>query len=646
MKWFWQRKKPVPQPVAPAPDAPARERRTTSPRAARRTAPLAPGALEPRNEVLAFARDTLNAQGARVQMEEDDLVIAIFPDTAPARYTTSITRARAEDDVTLLTQGAPALAAIFEVAEARARLSAVTLTATGDPAALALRALTPSAGFCGRCAGGDPHAAHAAGRPLCDTCPLRSGGLALRAASAPTRAVIHSGEDELSVELTYRVSGHDRRGRRDEWLRLAFSAGDGAQLPPLAVETLATATPTSDSDATIEETIASAATRATTALRPGAEALAAYLAARVEAEFQRRIEDVTVTHERVKREGAHDEVVIASSLARDLSSLADVYGVGVEAALESVCIIHSPLARVHVEWERGAETELIVDSGRGEVRPPSCAHCGALAMAGRICAAGHVVCAACAQTCARCGAVRCAVCAVEPLTPCALCREPLCRDCVRSCDVCGAPHCASHLWTCAEGDQTLCLYDLTPCAECQTPLCEAHALACTVCGQRHCTHHTRVCKTGGEALCAIHAASCVTCHHALCDAHLTRCEACAQSVCTDDLLTCAGCGRALCACSDLTPCATCGALYCASCHAGSASCPACRALSPASAADLELLRLAAAAEPAISLKRAWVTGQNARGRVYVSRGLGREEAYVIDNQGAIIASRRKGWRAG
>jgi hypothetical protein len=61
--------------------------------------------------------------------------------------------------------------------------------------------------------------------------------------------------------------------------------------------------------------------------------------------------------------------------------------------------------------------------------------------------------------------------------------------------------------------------------------------------------------------------------------------------------------------------------------------------------DLEPLRLASEREPAISLKRTWLTGQNTLARVFISRGLGREEAYLVTEQGDIIATHRKGWRA-
>jgi hypothetical protein len=57
------------------------------------------------------------------------------------------------------------------------------------------------------------------------------------------------------------------------------------------------------------------------------------------------------------------------------------------------------------------------------------------------------------------------------------------------------------------------------------------------------------------------------------------------------------------------------------------------------------LRLAAARDTTINLKRSWLGGRNALARVYVARGLGREEVYIVSEQGEVIASHRKGWRA-
>jgi hypothetical protein len=130
MKWFWQRrKKDVAAPGATLLEEPAQRisratkpprvtappRVTMPPRLGVRSAPLG-AIMEPRDALLAFARDLLNAQGARVRVEEDDLVTATLPDGSSARYTTTLARAHAEEETALLTQGAPALELLFEEA--------------------------------------------------------------------------------------------------------------------------------------------------------------------------------------------------------------------------------------------------------------------------------------------------------------------------------------------------------------------------------------------------------------------------------------------------------------------------------------------------------------------------------------------------
>ncbi len=644
MRWFWQRRKK--EGASPGAmrteEAQGRVKRVTSPRPVVLSGPLAT-ALEPRDELLAFARDLLNARGARVRVEEDDLVIATFSTSAPARYTTTLARARVEEETTLLTQGAPALETLFEEAAHRARFTTAVLARNVEPAALAMRALAPLPAACGRCAG-NGHERWQAGMPGCDACPLRHDALALRWESRPVSARVVRWEDEPGVELTYRISGRDRRGRRDEWLRLAFSSQYGARVPALTLDQIATA---QASDAALPDNSASGAAmdHAREKLQPGLDALSAYLAQRVSDEFLRRVEDVTTTHERLKRERPEEALTISAALERELASLADVYGIEVEASLEAVCYITSPVALVAIETELGSGPTVSVDAGRGVARPPTCAGCGANAVAGRVCAHGHVYCSDCVEACARCDAMRCPACGAPPLAPCGLCGDLTCDACARACDSCGGRFCADHIWACIEGDLSLCLRDLILCGECQSPLCQSHATSCSVCDEALCPRHARICKTGGEALCATHSTACGSCHQPLCAAHTARCENCGQGTCGDDIFTCPGCGRALCACSAPSPCASCGASYCARCHDGGATCPACRNLSPASETDLEPLRLAAVREPAISPKRSWLTGRNALARVYVSRSLGREEAYLISEQGDIIATHRKGWLA-
>ena len=140
MRWFWQRRKK---------DEPAGEGAVTmAQRAAAVTGRPAPSA-ELSDDLLRFARDLLNAQGARVRAEDDDLLIATLPDGGAARYTTTLARARAEEQTTLLSQGAAALETFFDEAAQRARLVSLRLSSTStEPGAIALGQRTPLVGAC------------------------------------------------------------------------------------------------------------------------------------------------------------------------------------------------------------------------------------------------------------------------------------------------------------------------------------------------------------------------------------------------------------------------------------------------------------------------------------------------------------------
>jgi hypothetical protein len=641
MKWFWQRRKKE----APATNVPTKEpqperlNRATQPRAPKRSTPLAITA-EPRGELLAFARDLLSAQGLRVRVEEDDLVTASGSDGATARYTTTIARARAEEEITLLTQGAPALSAFFDVAAQRARRSSVTLTRPDDPESLVLRALRFPAEACGRCASGAKDGLPIA--PSCEVCPLRHGALALRWESRPATPHVTGWEDAQSVEFAYCISGRDRRRRRDEWLRLAFDANSGARVRPITLPQLGAATSESPESSAPNIRPASASVRKR--LRPGMEALSAYLAQRAGAEYQRRVEDVTATHERLKRERPDETVMIAAALDRELASLAGDYSVEVEASLAAICFVTSPIARIQVPTADGGELSLTFDAGREDVHAPVCAICGDVTTAGRVCVHGHLSCANCVEACAHCDALRCPLCDPKPFARCGTCHEWTCDGCARACDDCSVRHCAEHVWVCVAGDHTLCLTHVTPCDECQAPLCQTHVATCAECGKALCPDHTCECVTGNESLCAVHATSCATCHQPLCAAHTLNCDECGQAICQQDHFICLGCGRDLCGCSHPEPCEVCGASYCARCYEGGATCPACRNLTPARDDDLQPLRLASERDATINLKRAWLAGSNALSRIYVSRGLGREEVYVVSNKGEVIAMHRKGWR--
>jgi hypothetical protein len=614
MKWFWQRRKKETSVVEQAPKL-ERARTATAPLGSRAT-PL-PVTAEPRSELLAFARDLLSVQGLRVRVEEDDLVTATSADGSIARYTASVARARGEEETTLLTQGAPTLTALFDDAAQRARVSAVTLARLADIEGLTLRALQEPGGACGRCANGTAQdgPAHT---PTCEACPLRQGELALHWESQPQSPRVTDWTQAASIELTYRVSGRDRRGRREEWIRLAFDAQSGARLTPLTLAQLGSAT--AGGAARGEVDVKNASVSASEALQPGMAALSAFLAQRVGAEYQQRVADITVTHERLKREQPDSIAMVNATLERELASLADVYSVDVEAALDAICFIRSPLARLVVPTVDGGQLAVNVDAGRGVVAEPVCVACGKTQAAGRVCAQGHFTCAECTEACVHCDALRCPVCAPKEFARCGLCRGWTCANCARPCDECGVAHCPDHVWTCVAGDHTLCLTHLALCDECHAPLCQAHTAACAECGKALCPDHLRGCVTGAEALCGEHMATCATCHQPLCAAHTLRCDECSQAVCANDRFTCLGCGRGLCACSAPTPCDVCDVRYCARCHTGGGTCPACRSLALVSDEELEPLRLAAARDTTINLKRSWLGGRNALARVYVARG--------------------------
>ncbi len=638
---FWRRKKsdtPTPTPVEPQP----RGAIATAPRPGGSSGRLAP-IVEPRDELLRFARDVLNARGDRVRVEEDDLILATQNDGAVARYTTTLARARAEEQTTLLAQGATALESLFDEASDRARLVGVRLAADADPVALAMRHLAPTPEACGRCAGRAGEG-WLAGAPHCDSCPLRAERPALTWEQPPATARILKRSEAQSVELVYRLIAHDRRGRHDEWLRLAFDCLHGRELPPLPIDLLSAAQPSETSWAR-EATLAEASVRAQARLRPAMEALSAALQLRVAEEYQQRIADVTTTHERLRRERPDDGVSVAAALERELASLAEVYGVEVEARLESVVLVISPMAQVAIDTEGGVGPTVMVDTGRGVVSPPVCSVCAGDVSAGHVCAHGHAICAEHADACVHCGTLRCPACEPAALARCTLCGDATCGEHLSACDACNRAFCADHIWRCVEGDTTLCLEHLRVCASCGDPLCEAHASACAVCGDTTCQRHTRRCKTCGEARCETHALACGTCGQPVCSAHATTCEECGKATCQDDIFTCLGCGRALCACAGMAACVTCGADYCAHCRGETGACPACRAPSALSEADTQALRLVAERETSINLKQKWQVGHNALARVFIAKGLGREQVWVVTHEGEIAGARRKGWLA-
>ncbi len=357
--------------------------------------------VEPRGATLALARDALALSGAQVRVEEPDLLAATLPDGARARYTGSLARARGEADVTLLVQGGAALGALLDEVALRGSHVAFALPAEGDPLALASGALSEPPADCGRCATG-PNAETEA---LCTACPLRAGRLALRGAGRVMGARELRRREALAVELTYRVTYRDRNGRRDELHRLAYDAATAEPVAPVALDALAAcapiAMPSSLDAAPIGE-------RARTDLARTMESGAALLALRADAEYQRRLHDLGLTHVRLVRETPEARADLEAGHDAERARLADLFAVGVEAELAGVAYISTTLAEVAVR-HAGGELALAVDLGRRLVLPPRCAACGRGVHAGMLCVQGHIACAVCAN-----GASTCPVCAGAP----------------------------------------------------------------------------------------------------------------------------------------------------------------------------------------------------------------------------------------
>ncbi len=368
---------------------------------------------------------------------------------------------------------------------------------------------------------------------------------------------------------------------------------------------------------------------------------------------------------------------------RELAGLAEVYAIEVEAALENVAFISTPMIEMALDLPGGGAFTLTADLGRGVVAPPTCEVCGAASLSGFVGATGDFLCAACGAICTHCGAVGARVSSAPSLAgaersaaangalkACATCGELTCDDCLRTCAQCGSQHCADHVWACKEcaaGATLLCLACATLCARCDGILCATHTRACSACGESLCGEHALACGECARTLCPAHARRCVTCQRPLCADHAAACEECGAVMCARDTFACLGCGRDLCRCAAPAACGLCQVEYCVRClgapgaaaKGAAPTCPACRALAPTTPDDLALLERAAAwerealkardaappkAEKTINVRQQWLVGRNARVSVFVSRGVGRQIVYVIAPDGAIIHSERKGWR--
>lgn len=361
-----------------------------------------PALVEPRGATLTFARDALMLSGAQVRVEEPDLLAVTLPDGARVRYTGSLARARGEADATLLVQGGAALGALLDEVAQRGAGAAFALPARGEPLSLATDAVSAPAADCGRCVKSPGASAEA----LCAACPSRAGRLALAGVGRITGVRELRRYDGLAAELTFLVTYRDRDGRRDEWQRLAYDAATGETVPPVALDALAACEPR-PAPAGLDLTPIVEPTHAD--LARTLDAAAALLALRADADYQGRLHDLRLTHERLLRETPEARADLDAGYAAERGRVADLFAVGVEAELAGVAYVSTTLAEVAVR-HAGGELTLTVDVGRGIVVPPRCAVCGSVTPAGTLCAQGHIVCAECAGTnttpeCAACSGV-------------------------------------------------------------------------------------------------------------------------------------------------------------------------------------------------------------------------------------------------
>lgn len=353
-----------------------------------------PAQMEPHGAALRFARDALMLAGARVRVDDPDLLSARLPDGTVRRYTGSLARARAEADAVLLVPGGAALVDLVADCAARSAHVAFALPAADDAVALVQAALAAPLAGCGRCASG-ADAAHVA---LCEACPLRAGKVVL--AGLGRVSVVRERERQrtqtFAIELTYLVTYRSAAGRRDEWRRLAYELASGEPIAPVAYEALAAAGPMA-LPPQLDDAVAQTAARAVADLSREMEAGGAVLALRAEAEYQRRLRDVRITYEQLVSESPEARAELDAALVAERERIADIYAVDVMAEPQAVAVVASPVAEVAVRGAGGVEVVLEADLGRGMALPPRCAVCGRRARAAGVCTRGHVVCASCAS---------------------------------------------------------------------------------------------------------------------------------------------------------------------------------------------------------------------------------------------------------
>lgn len=355
------------------------------------TKPLAMPPIELRDALLRFARDYLIARGARVRAEDTDLISAVLADGSVVRYTTTLARARADEETELLVQGGTALATLVDDSSERARVTSLRLATAGTPVELARTAIAEPDAGCGRCLGNTSVESSA----LCRRCPLREGRFVLRGVGRVTTAQEVRRADLHAIELAYHVVSSDRQGRRDDWMRLAFDCDDGRAIEPLPLETVALALAADLPATDIAPLLEAANDAATKILRRALDASGAFLRLRSEGEYQRRLDDIRTTFDRVQREGTSDPNAAEAAFRREMERLNDIFAVSVDAQLESVAFIASPAALVSLKRSSAHDLPLWVDIGRAQVIAPKCASCGVSVRVGNLCNKAHVTCPPC-----------------------------------------------------------------------------------------------------------------------------------------------------------------------------------------------------------------------------------------------------------
>lgn len=416
MKWFKRLRRPkapedgaqnVPQPASVAVSTMAATGGVASSTVTRSEVKTHPftTVVEPRDALLRFARDFLVASGARVRVEDADLLSAILLDGRAVRYTTSLTRARNEEQTELLVQGGTALGELLDECAGKSRLVALRLWDTGDPVTIARAALAAPVSRCTICAPtlGDQGSSRS-GTDLyeqhhCERCPWRESRTVL-AGFGPT---ISGGQERRrreshSVELTFHMIGTDRRGRHDEWKRVAFDLATGLETPLLSLDSVLRMD-TSDNlnlDKTTRASLEAAIGHGQALLSPAATALATFLRLRGEEDYQRRSREIRTTYDRLLREGGEDIDLVHSAFQRELMRLAESYAVDVELQLDSIALITSVIAEVSLRDASGKKSITVdVDLGRACMLPLSCDLCEDTLQTGRRCSRGHLICARC-----------------------------------------------------------------------------------------------------------------------------------------------------------------------------------------------------------------------------------------------------------